>query len=1122
MSDLTGKSIGRYSILSKIGEGGMAVVYLGRDDRLKRDVALKLIRPEMFPQVLIKSLLERFEREAQALARMDHPNIVHIYDFGEYESAPYLVMEYLPGGTLKQYLGKQVTFNRAAAFLSPISRALEYAHAENVIHRDVKPANILFNGRGIPKLGDFGIAKLLGIDEGQTLTGTGMGMGTPAYMAPEQWSGKTSPAVDIYALGVVLFELVSGKPPYQADSPAEIFAQVLMQPVPDIRKHIPDLPEAVNDLLARALAKLPEDRFSDMASMAEALETLARLRDQSAPGQSAVPRDYERTQPMTPPSPPFGQPPPASPPQGILKPVAFTEPESPPQGSRPVSPPAGTDSGGGLAAAGQTLPETPPSPVSPPLGQAPVPPAGDSGSTVMPPISRPPTPGQQSAVTSPAHINAPPPPSAAPAAPRAGIAPAKPVSTARTRPKIPAWVWLVSGVVVVGLIILGILNSGTDPVAVAPTEPAAPTESNQNAGGQPAQPAAPTRAPSEPTQPVEKPAAVEEDPFRSPDPSTLLVALQFAPSSLDPALAYDSSAWEVIQNVYERLITLNHTQPFEFVPQLAEMYDISPDGRTYTFLIREGIRFHNGASLTASDVAYSFQRGLLQGGGSSPQWILSSILLGFNDISLLVDDEWGLYDNRAALQAADSQALRNACARVMEAVTADDAARTVTFHLAWPAAQFQAVLAGPWASIIDRDWAVENGGWDGSCSSWQNYYGTLDGSPFDRQMNGTGPFVFADWPDEETIILARYNEYQREPAWDGAPAGPAALERVIFRFIEDPDAQLAMLESGEADMIKLAQDQSLRADTLAGEICRYDLGRNEFFPCEPVSDGLIRSYIGSPANSRYFAFFNFDIQTSSDEPNPLIGSGKLDGNGIPPDFFSDVHVRRAFNYCFDLQGFIDGSLNGSGIALHGFSWPGTPGFNLEGPRYDFDPERCAQEFQASTWKSPDGRSLWDVGFRVQLVYNQGNDVRFKALQNLAGTINSLNGNFQVEVVGLLWEVYLEKLRSGAVPLFVGGWFWDYYDPHDFAQPIALSYQEYRRLPEELQNRYRELMDAAASQVDPAVRNEIYQELNQIMYEDATWIYLHLDVTHKYEQRWVQGSFMNIGSYGTLYYPIWKK
>ena len=274
MADLVGKYVGRYHILEQLGRGGMAVVYKAYDTRLERDVAIKFIRTEAIAPEMLKQMLKRFEREAKSLARMKHPYILNIYDFGEHEGAPYLVMEFLPGGTLKGLTGKPMPYQEAAKLLTPIARALEFAHERDVIHRDVKPANILLGEGGDPMLSDFGIAKMLGEQGATQITGTGMGVGTPQYMAPEQWTGKVVLATDIYALGVVLYELVTGKKPYTADTPAAVFQMQMMEPLPRPKDLIPELPEEVEKVIIKALAKEPEGRYENMTGFADVLERL--------------------------------------------------------------------------------------------------------------------------------------------------------------------------------------------------------------------------------------------------------------------------------------------------------------------------------------------------------------------------------------------------------------------------------------------------------------------------------------------------------------------------------------------------------------------------------------------------------------------------------------------------------------------------------------------------------------------------------------------------------------------------------------------------------------------------------------------------------------------------------
>jgi serine/threonine protein kinase len=273
MSNLIGKSLGRYHILEPLGEGGMAVVYKAYDTRLETDVAVKVIRTEnILPSVLERSL-KRFEREAKSLARLTHPNIVKVTDYGEFEGKPYLVMPYLPGGTLKDRIKQgQIPWQEAVRLILPIAQALEYAHEHNIIHRDVKPSNILLTEKGQPMLTDFGVAKLFDMESTADLTGTGMGVGTPEYMAPEQWQGQVSAQTDVYALGVVLYEMVTGRRPYTADTPAALLIKQTNDPLPRPKQFVPGLPDAMEKAIIKALAKQSVTRYQNIAVFSDALE----------------------------------------------------------------------------------------------------------------------------------------------------------------------------------------------------------------------------------------------------------------------------------------------------------------------------------------------------------------------------------------------------------------------------------------------------------------------------------------------------------------------------------------------------------------------------------------------------------------------------------------------------------------------------------------------------------------------------------------------------------------------------------------------------------------------------------------------------------------------------------
>ena len=240
MTESQGNMIDRYQIVSELGSGGMATVYKAFDTRLERYIALKLITNT---QQNSGTFLKRFKREAVSLAKLSHPNIVKVHDYGESQGRPYIVMEYLPNGTLKKFMGQPLKYQQAAKLLLPIAEALGYAHEQGIIHRDIKPANILLTSQDIPMVSDFGIAKVLARDTGEQLTQVGTGIGTPTYMSPEQGQGKEIDArTDVYALGVVFYEMITGKKPYEAPTPTGIFWKQMTEPLPDPKLIVPDLP----------------------------------------------------------------------------------------------------------------------------------------------------------------------------------------------------------------------------------------------------------------------------------------------------------------------------------------------------------------------------------------------------------------------------------------------------------------------------------------------------------------------------------------------------------------------------------------------------------------------------------------------------------------------------------------------------------------------------------------------------------------------------------------------------------------------------------------------------------------------------------------------------------------
>lgn len=327
MADLTGQTLGQYEIGARIGRGGMASVYRARQLSMDRDVAIKVISTGLSEK---PEFIARFEREAHVIARLQHPHILPVIDFGRSDEFVYLVMRLVEGGTLGRRIeAPDLTLQRCARFIEQIASALEYAHGLGIVHRDLKPNNVLLDELDNCYLTDFGIAKMLAGAPSSNLTTTGAVMGTPAYMAPEQWRSEPVDArADLYALGVMLYELVLGAQPFQADTPFGMMFKHVDEPPPAPCRVNPALPEPVERVLLRALAKDPAQRYASAPALVRALRAaldtlppsalnapLPRASDeQIARASTPLPPLPARTVEVSPPrdiSPPPGYPTPA-------------------------------------------------------------------------------------------------------------------------------------------------------------------------------------------------------------------------------------------------------------------------------------------------------------------------------------------------------------------------------------------------------------------------------------------------------------------------------------------------------------------------------------------------------------------------------------------------------------------------------------------------------------------------------------------------------------------------------------------------------------------------------------------------------------------------------------------
>jgi len=275
-SDLSDRTLGNYRLLHRLGRGGMADVYLAEQASLQRQVAVKVLRPELASQA---DYVQRFHNEARAVAALVHANIVQIYEVGCVDGIHFIAQEYVPGQNLKQLVTRTgpLDIARAISILRQIAAALQKAAQRNIVHRDIKPENILISPTGEVKVADFGLARVMD-RQGLDLTQAGLTMGTPLYMSPEQVEGRQlDHRSDLYACGVTTFFMLAGRPPFQGDTPLSVAVQHLQNPPPDLASIRPDAPPELCQLVHRLLAKKPQDRY------ASAIELLRDLRELPVP-----------------------------------------------------------------------------------------------------------------------------------------------------------------------------------------------------------------------------------------------------------------------------------------------------------------------------------------------------------------------------------------------------------------------------------------------------------------------------------------------------------------------------------------------------------------------------------------------------------------------------------------------------------------------------------------------------------------------------------------------------------------------------------------------------------------------------------------------------------------------
>jgi peptide/nickel transport system substrate-binding protein len=641
------------------------------------------------------------------------------------------------------------------------------------------------------------------------------------------------------------------------------------------------------------------------------------------------------------------------------------------------------------------------------------------------------------------------------------------------------------------LLLFTACDAAPAPTASPIAAPAAPAASTATTAGAAASTA--TTAPP-------APAAGAGPAFKNPD--TLVVSSNGELATLDPAWAYDVSSAEVIGAIYEPLLAPKREKTSEFVGVLATKWDLSADGKTYTFTIRKGVKFHNGEDLTPEDVAYSFQRGMMQDRAGGPQWILLQPFFGLSTQSFKGD----------IVEKQFNKDWSKACAAVKNAVTFDNAANTVTMHLKQPYGPMLQILVGTWGSVLSKAWVAKQGGWDGDCATAEKHNDPKqEESELFKVANGTGPFKLDRWATGEQISLVRNDNYWlKEPLWAGGPSGPAKIARIVIKYVKEWGTRFAAFKAGDADILNVDPQYISQMEPLVKETCEY--GKD----CAPTHpNGFARVFTRLPSPSNTIIGLNQLVNVTGG--NNRVGSGKLDGKGIPADFFADIHVRKAMNYCFDWKTLIAQVFSGEAEQNYGPVVDGELGYDPNQPHYALDLAKCADEFKAATLKSADGKSLWDTGFVAQFVYTTG-DASGKAIAEILQTnVAKVNSKFQISLAEEPFAEEINEIQSGRLPFFNLGWVEDFHDPHDWVFPYLAgsgAYSGSQHFPKALQDQLDTLIAQAVSSTDTAERVKLYQQLQNMAYENALDVFLDQPQWRHYEQSWIHGWYWNPLVYGS--------
>jgi peptide/nickel transport system substrate-binding protein len=549
--------------------------------------------------------------------------------------------------------------------------------------------------------------------------------------------------------------------------------------------------------------------------------------------------------------------------------------------------------------------------------------------------------------------------------------------------------------------------------------------------------------------------------FAASPADTLVIQTAGDVPTLDPGVTYDTASSALVDNMYETLLTYSGASLTKLEPRLATKWTVSNGGKTYTFDLRKNVKFHNGDTMACADAEYSFRRNLVTNSGESGNWFISESLLG---------TQANANDDKSVTWAKISAAAK--C----------NAAGQLVFTLPKVDPAFLAKLAYTGQAIVDRKYGASIGEWDGTEATWKTWVGKdLTGSNLSQKPNGTGAYKLVR-KDANNYLFTAFDGY-----WGQKPS----IKNVIQQKVPEQAARQQALLRGDADIIE-ASGRAVDEAQIKGK------------PGVTWVDDL-------PNTTATAIFMNESIKGTG-----LLGSGKLDGQGIPANFFSDVNVRRAFSYAFNYAQYIADVQKGKGVQRTMLLPDSFPGYDSKVKTYKFDAAQAKAYFQRA-W----GGNVWKNGFVLTANYRANTPASQTAMEILKRNIEAINPKFKVNIQGKQWSEMLASSKKGEEAMILIGWSPDYADPDNFITTFYASDGYYSPRSNFKDAQIDKWNTQARATVNTAQRNRLYSLLANRAYEQAPYILVPAPVAYIFQSSRITGEGRTKATYNPMTSLEWK-